>query len=293
MHNNTFSLNATLIFLRILRRTGLLKYLNITLRLNQPGGRLRVPLMGTVGFEHFSKEKEMWMRSLLNVFYNVTRGAGVFVDVGANIGQTLLKVKAVNRHWEYLGFEPNPNCLRYLQVLINKNGFSNTTLLPFGLSDETRNGNLDLFSASAVDTYASIVPGFRSKVVRSIDIAIINGKEVFENFKKPVAVLKVDVEGGELEVIRGLKSMIGADQPFIICEVLPVYDASNQVRLGRQLALEKLMDDLNYDKFRVTSEGKLIPCREIGIHADLDQVNYLFAPRKASEVLNRNFEVLR
>ena len=293
MHSHAFSQNVTLTLLRVLQRVGLLKYLAITLPLNQQGVRLKIPLIGPVGFDHFSPEKETWMRSLLNAFYRITGGTGVFVDVGANIGQTLLKVKAVNRHWEYLGFEPNPNCLRYLQVLINKNGFSNTTLLPFGLSDETRLGHLDLFSASAVDTYASIVPGFRSRVVRSIDIAIINGKEFFENFKKPVTVLKVDVEGGELEVIRGLRSMIGAHHPFIICEVLPVYEASNQVRLGRQLALEKLMDDLNYVKFRVTAEGKLIPCREIGIHADLDQVNYLFAPRKEDEVINRNFEVLR
>lgn len=293
MHSNIFSQNVMLILLRILQKIGLLKYFTLTLPLNHQGGRLKIPLVGSVGFDHFSAEKEMWMLSLLNAFYRITGGTGVFVDVGANIGQTLLKVKTVNKHWEYLAFEPNPNCLSYLKVLINKNGFSNTTLLPFGLSDETRIGNLDLFSASAVDSYASIVPGFRSRVVRSIDIAIINGKEVFGNLKKPVTVLKVDVEGGELEVIRGLKSMIGADQPFIICEVLPVYEASNHSRLSRQLALEKLMDELSYVKFRVTAEGKLIPCLEIGIHQDLDQVNYLFAPLKAVEVINKNFEVLR
>ena len=41
-----------------------------------------------------------------------------FIDVGVNVGQTLLKLKSISSEINYLGFEPNPNCVNYLKNLI-------------------------------------------------------------------------------------------------------------------------------------------------------------------------------
>ena len=47
--------------------------------------------------------------------------SGAFIDVGVNLGQTLLKVAAIDPGRAYVGFEPNPACVDYVWKLIETN----------------------------------------------------------------------------------------------------------------------------------------------------------------------------
>jgi FkbM family methyltransferase len=60
---------------------------------------------------------------------------GIFIDVGVNVGQTLLNFRSCYEN-PYWGFEPNPSCVYYLQTLIKKNKFKNTRIIPVGLSSQ-------------------------------------------------------------------------------------------------------------------------------------------------------------
>lgn len=99
-----------------------------------------------------------------------------------------------------------------------------------------------------------------------------------------VAVVKVDVEGGELEVLQGMRAMLARDRPIVLCEVLPVYTAGNTVRLERQHALEALLTrELRYglQRVRKTPGGDLAgltPIEEIGVHGDLSACDYVCVP---------------
>lgn len=48
--------------------------------------------------------------------------SGTFLDIGVNLGLTLIKVKSVNADRNYIGFKPNPACVFYIEELkrINK-----------------------------------------------------------------------------------------------------------------------------------------------------------------------------
>ena len=80
---------------------------------------------------------------------------GLFLDVGANIGQTLLKLKSIEPDVLYYGFEVNPACLFYLNELIKANKFTGTSIIPVGLSDRTGLASLHFFSKNADDATAS------------------------------------------------------------------------------------------------------------------------------------------
>ena len=56
-------------------------------------------------------------------------GASV-VDVGANLGQTLLKVKRLDRRARYVGFEPNPWCVVYMEELVRVNRLEHCSIVP-------------------------------------------------------------------------------------------------------------------------------------------------------------------
>jgi hypothetical protein len=97
--------------------------------------------------------------------------------------------------------------------------------------------------------------------------------------QKKVGLIKIDVEGGELEVLRGLKDIILANQPSIIIEILPVYSSENIERLSRQKLLQEFIKNLNYEIFRINeSNGTYFKIIEIEVHSDLRLSNYLLKP---------------
>src|SRR5690606_22235943 len=114
--------------LRAMRKTGMLSHVNLTLP-SLEDSNISIPMIGSMGYDHFF-ESEMWLNSLLRKLIPVYCNTDYFLDVGVNVGQTLLKVKLVNKEANYLGFDPNPNCLFYLYCLIRCNKFENVTILP-------------------------------------------------------------------------------------------------------------------------------------------------------------------
>jgi FkbM family methyltransferase len=280
------------IILRLLFKLRILKFLNLTWSANRHGKTFNIPLIAATGFEFFFSDKETWMLVILKIMNELTGGQGTFVDVGANVGQTLLKVKSLDNDWEYIGFEPNPNCLQYLFNLAKANRFSNAQFLPFGLSDRLAIGNLSLFNESPVDSSASVVAGFRSNPITSFAVPLMAGDEMPNLFQDKVAVIKIDVEGGELEVLKGLRSIIERDRPFVLCEVLPVYGNATDLRLGRQLKLEQILREVSYVKLQVHPDGSLSYCEEIGIHNSIENVNYLLCPESTYDVVMSKFDVL-
>ena len=67
----------------------------------------------------------------------LARRPGVFVDVGANIGQTLIDFCAANADRSYIAFEPNPQCVEVLNGLVRANDLPQCLVVPVGLSNTT------------------------------------------------------------------------------------------------------------------------------------------------------------
>lgn len=229
---------------------------------------------------------EIWMIDLLGKVLPEQRGA--FLDVGVNVGQTLIKVKTLDQQREYIGFEPNPICFFYVQELIKENKFENCTLLPIGLFTEDCVLPLRLFSNDRTGSSASLIDNFRQnrKVYSQMFVPVFR----FDGLPKlmdgnSVGIVKIDVEGAELEVVKSLLQLIKRDKPIILIEILPVYSDENAFRKDRQEELEKIFADTDYVILRVekTSANTFSGLRcveKIGIHSDLKQCDYLIVPNE-------------
>lgn len=216
---------------------------------------------------------------------------GTFLDVGANLGQTLIKVRAYDSHRSYYGFEASAFCCYYVDRLIAENRFDNAFLIPFGLSAGTQ---LVTFSyENPDDPQGTIVENFwTAKTQRSNKRTILvqAGDQVIESLKiEDISIIKIDVEGGELEVLQGLKSTITKYRPMIVCEVLPFVpessfedDASKQSIRQRQERAGKLVDLLkaaNYVAHRFLPDGSLEETFDFGMDKYDDmKSNYFFCP---------------
>ena len=210
---------------------------------------------------------EPWLTDLLGKVLQEQNGA--FLDVGVNVGQTLVKLKALDPNRKYIGFEPNPVCVYYVQELIKENSFENCTLFPVGLFIEDCVLPLDLFSDYVASSTASLINKFRPdhRVHSRILVPVFRFDSLAKlvDFKS-VGIIKIDVEGAELEVVQSILELIRRDKPIILIEILPVYSEENAFRKNRQDKLEQIFTDTGYIIIRVektnTDNYSLLRCVE-------------------------------
>jgi FkbM family methyltransferase len=280
---------------KIFRKSGILQKgwlsaFNFNLSKKLGKTTFKVPVLKNIGWSIIF-ENEPWMTELLELLLPLN--AGIFVDVGVNIGQTLLKVKSIDRTREYFGFEVNPYCIAYLKELIKVNNLNYINIMPFGLSDKTGLTQLQFYYDSEVDVTASIIQDYRpdDKVVKS-DYVILSRLDDLELFsQKKIGIIKVDVEGAELEVIIGAKRKISEDRPKLIIEILPAYTEENVNRIKRQRQIESIFKDLNYNFFLIKKDNEnhfrgLIRLDAFQVDGNISQCDYLLIPEEKIDLIS-------
>jgi FkbM family methyltransferase len=191
------------------------------------------------GYGHYEVGTTQLLRRLL-------RRQNVFFDVGANIGyQALLAAALLEGRGAVHAFEPWPAVFDDLATNAHLNGFRCLTLNRMALSD--RDGESPLFVPDGAEwTTASLVARTSSadgvcEVVPTIRFDTYCKLRNIEH----VDVLKIDVEGGELQVLRGMGSLLSRWKPEIILEVLEPFEAE----------LEAFFAETPYRKFRIRDVG--------------------------------------
>lgn len=257
---------------------------SIAKRLN--GRRFRVPVLGGIG-ARLRGDYEPWM--LATLIELEPRVSGAFVDVGVNIGQTLLAVKSVRPDWPYLGFEPNPVCVFYLNRLIEENALEDCAIYPVGIGESTGVAELRLANLSGGE--GTVIPGIRpnSHFSQSIKVPILGPDALpAELMAGPIGVLKVDVEDAELEVFRAVLPLLERDHPVILTELLPfghAQSAGMRLRRERQEALLGLLLGLGYRAFRLHLDRHREPIDELTPHSELAWTNYLLVSEDDRDLL--------
>lgn len=263
----------------LLKRLGLF---NRSYREDYFGSRFVVPIIN--GRKTYVSEP--WMAQAIARLFALREGG--FVDVGVNLGQTLLKVAAADRTRPYVGFEPNPTCTDYAQALVAANRLP-YAIVPAGLGPQTQVLELQMFRTEDTDPSASLVPGFREGRVATRPVVVIGVSDLPPDLlPATIAVIKIDVEGGEAAVLEGLAPVLAEKRPYVLVEILPAYNAGNLPRLESQARIEHVFSHAGYALFRIrkssadTLEG-IERITEIGIHGDLALADYLMVPNEDAE----------
>ena len=146
---------------------------------------------------------------------------GMLIDVGANVGQTLLDFLSAPVRSAYVGFEPNPVCYGHLAKFISANGLEQCLVIPAALGDT--NGIAQLYRYGGdVDSGATTLPELRPRL-KSVGttICMLRLDDIADDLPgNDIALIKIDVEGGELAALRGMERTIARSKPWLMCEVL-------------------------------------------------------------------------
>jgi len=145
-------------FAKVANQLKILKKINVLIDGNFNKKKVKIPIINGLGFGNVNIH-ELWMCSLLEKIIPLKKGS--FVDIGVNIGQTLIKLRSVDSNIDYVGFEPNPLCAYYTGELIKANQFKNTRLLPVGIFNSDGVLQLNMYSDNDTDPAASMIENFR------------------------------------------------------------------------------------------------------------------------------------
>ena len=221
----------------------------------------------------------------------LSRHPGLFLDVGANVGQTLIDYLSCTDRHGYIGFEPNPRCVERIEAIIDSSRLSDCAVVTTGLAEKS--GILRLFRTSdKVDACATMIADLRPGMeVKAEYVPVCRFDDIAPDLigDRPISLVKIDVEGGEGGVIAGMADTIRRKRPLIVCEVLTRYFVgSAEEHAGRCRSLMSLIRSLDYAVWRVEKdrhEGNLTGYspvdafpEEIHTYENQHQCDYVFVP---------------
>lgn len=136
------------------------------------------------------------------------RSNDLFFDIGANVGSYMV-IASAHVGASTFAFEPVPSTFRALEKNIAVNGIS-SLVKAFNMGVGSQKGTL-LFTAS-FDTVNHVIPGFQREVSKNgIEVNVISIDELVNGNEVPL-MIKIDVEGFETEVIRGMPSTLANEK---------------------------------------------------------------------------------
>ena len=250
----TYMFNPFIVFfLKTLKKIKVLKYITVSIPIKFNKREITLLIQKGIGYPNLFI-KDDFLSDLISIF--LSQRQGYFIDVGMNIGQTLLKIKTVDEHRQYIGFEPNIVCVEYTRDLIRLNGYTNCEIRQYALSDENKIVKLSLNEAT--DASASIIESLRPNYFRdSVLIHCVPFDEL--GITEPIAILKIDVEGAELEVLMGMQKAIDTHRPLIVCEVLDCHSTGVlNATQKRADALCRLLQQHQYVLFQLKQHKERI-----------------------------------
>jgi len=138
---------------------------------------------------------------------------GVFLDIGAHIG--FYAIGLASKFERVIGFEPSPFQFEFFEKNKNINELINLEALNVGVSNVNANEReFFVMGRSGGGNSLHCLPGQNPMYSLKVSTVTIDSLSLSD-----VRLIKIDVEGHELEVLEGASSTIQKFRPNILCEV--------------------------------------------------------------------------
>lgn len=225
----------------------------------------------------------------LTIMKEILKKGDTFIDIGANIGlMTLHAAKITGKSGKVLSFEPLSSTYNILNKNIILNNFQNIKAINIAIG--STNGIVDIFENIAVCRgAASLIKSNNTKYHHKVDIKRIDNYLKEQNIKN-INCIKVDVEGWEIEVLKGATNILSDHSaPICIIECSSLFERDKEHTRN----IHSYLCNINsYKLFRLT-RGKEKPSKlheiksveELPVHDNL----FCFLPQHIKELPSQLF----
>jgi FkbM family methyltransferase len=185
---------------------------------------------------------------------SIAKPGWTVVDVGANAGYFSLLARDLGGPRAVIrSFEPNPALADLLSRSIALNGADEVALERVACGAQEGQSKLYLSDDRTNSGLASLVPGGLAGQT-SVDVPVVRLDAYCEAHSLDPMLVKIDVEGYEEQVLRGMSGLLERRVPsYLICEV-----GVGQTPPQRII---ELMAGHRYAAHSIGPEGELVPAR--------------------------------
>ena len=168
---------------------------------------------------------------------------GWFFDVGANVGLYTWGVREICPLRNILAFEPDPENIKLLEMTLREANLQNLEICKSALSNQV--GVVSFFQDTLTSATGCIegkdkpwVEQYLNGSSNEISVKTRTLDSVFLEDKTP-SLIKIDVEGHEIEVLQGGTNTLLQAKPLLIIESFP----------PKQKTVLSLLQELGYKSF--------------------------------------------
>jgi FkbM family methyltransferase len=213
------------------------------------------------GLEHFLYFYGTFEAGTLHTIRKCLRQNDVFIDIGANIGlMSLLASRLIGEKGKVFAFEPESETFAILERNIEMNRITNVRTFRIALGSASTTeiiySNLDRSRGSA-----SLIKTQGNSEGVPIQVETLD-KFITTNQVADIRMMKIDVEGWELEVLRGARQLLSSHYAPIICIE---YSSLHPLYNGQILDLYEYILNINQYRIYKLERGKEIESKLVRI----------------------------
>jgi FkbM family methyltransferase len=224
-------------------------------------------------------------RGTMGRFLDLASRSRLTLDIGAHVGLFSLLAGHVNPSGQVIAFEPHQPSFERLRRNVALNQLSNVESVRSAVADFE--GEADFFTNTALplcgeaslqrEHVAQFERFTRNSAIQKVTVPVLSLDGFLDSRNlRGVQLVKIDAEGSEPAVLRGMLKSLERDRPQIVCEVVRGFQT--------EAAVEELLRPLGYSFFLLTPDGLE---QQASIRAQpqdrWELRNYLFAPTAFAE----------
>ena len=172
----------------------------------------------------------------------------VLIDVGANVGTMCLPIAKKFTLIDVIAYEPNPDIFKRLKQNIQLNSVDNIDARMCGVSEQSGRLVLNVPTSSSANfgssSYLNNIDIDNPKKIQTKVVSL--DEDIGDNHH--VVGIKIDVQGLELDVLKGALSLIKEYKPFLIFEIEDIY---YEDPYSYQREVRDFFQNLNYNLYKI------------------------------------------
>lgn len=227
----------------------------------------------------------------LGVIESALKQGDRFLDIGANVGlMSLVAARCVGPSGRVDSFEPLPEIRNLLSQSITLNGFNNVVLHDFALGSAPAQMTIyrhpEVNRGSASLAWSNDVGAATTVNIQPLDDI------AYRDTDQPIRMIKIDVEGWELEVLRGASAVLTRHPQPVVCIE---FSQTHPLHGGNHLDMFRLMTGHGYEGFCLEKSKSTLSSLQLVTESSLPQHdNIFFVPTgKVDELLSALHQKMR
>ena len=195
--------------------------------------------------------RDTWEPVETRVLLAILSPGDVAVDVGAHIGYYVLEfLRRVGPTGRVIAFEPDSRLFTTLSRNVTLNGYMNATLLQTAAGDKRE--TLMLYRSQENSGDSRTYESKDSEVRDATPVLTLRADDVLGALRRSPRLVKIDVQGSELSVLRGLETVLTGREPCAVALEFWPYGLEGAGTPAQELL--RYLADLRFRPWEISEE---------------------------------------